>query len=812
MIPIPNPRNPEIGELNPPVSRSKSRSGPESADRLKTNKKHQTPTENKKMQVNPTSHPRIMPVQPSTTCRWLRGLVPSPWAALALLLLGPSATQATPIPTWLGGSPRPANWAVITDATYNNGGTTRSVAGSTDVGSANGSGLSLVGGAWYNTPTTGAAESMEGWGANSTTDSTATDAGINNGSFQYTFDKAYTITGFMMWNINNQGKRRGTQIMQFQTTTDGVNWDPQIWTDGTDTYNGARTHNAAATTGTLTATGTNTWQATQSPLEFGDIGGNTVPATDVYSGLNWANVVAVRFAPRASYADEAAGVSEIQFTFTPVGFQGPIWLTATDANAQVTLNWGDVTDATGYKVYRSLADGGPYDSLADVPGATTYTDSGLTNGTTYYYVVTATKDSTESTYSPQATGMPPLPPAAGPAGLTTTASNAQVILNWDAAAGATGYKVYRSLIDGGTYGWLATVSGATTYTNTGLTNGTSYYYVVTATNSSGESPYSEQTSATPTPGPDLWVNTDPRPDNWAQVTSATYNRNGTPDTIQQGSWNHTINGAGLTLTSGTWLNKAAQDSTTYVFTGWSVDPIQNSNVGFVVYQFAQAYTIDGIDFWGANTTRGVRRAWFWTLDATTGEWTQRLNGESMDWDFALVTTGDAPPQAITGLNWTNVSSIRFEPRSTTANSGMKVDEIQFTIAAATQGSYTDWLTHPPLWTLIGGDAAKTADPDGDGMTNFQEFAFGLNPVLGSSVNPITAPLDKGTRKFSYKRGAATGLNYTVWLSTDLMDWGGGPVAADQAVGEPIDGVRTVVVTLPDPLPAGGKVFVRVKAE
>jgi hypothetical protein len=102
MIPIPNPRNPEIGVLNPPVSWSKSRSGPESTDRLKTNKKHQIPTENKKMQANPTSHPRIMPVQPSTTCRWLRRLATSPCAALALLLLGPSPAQATSQPMFAG--------------------------------------------------------------------------------------------------------------------------------------------------------------------------------------------------------------------------------------------------------------------------------------------------------------------------------------------------------------------------------------------------------------------------------------------------------------------------------------------------------------------------------------------------------------------------------------------------------------------------------------------------------------------------------------------------------------------------------------
>jgi hypothetical protein len=44
----------------------------------------------------------------------------------------------------------------------------------------------------------------------------------------------------------------------------------------------------------------------------------------------------------------------------------------------------------------------------------------------------------------------------------------------------------------------------------------------------------------------------------------------------------------------------------------------------------------------------------------------------------------------------------------------------------------------------GADTTATGDPDGDGMTNQQEYAFGLNPTLGSSVSPITALLDPVT--------------------------------------------------------------------
>ena len=89
------------------------------------------------------------------------------------------------------------------------------------------------------------------------------------------------------------------------------------------------------------------------------------------------------------------------------------------------------------------------------------------------------------------------PPA--PTGLSATAGNAQVSLSWTASAGATSYNVKSSTTNGGPYLTVSSPTG-TSYTNTGLTNGTPYYYVVTAVNANGESGNSNQASATPTGG------------------------------------------------------------------------------------------------------------------------------------------------------------------------------------------------------------------------------------------------------------------------------------------------------------------------
>jgi len=207
-------------------------------------------------------------------------------------------------------------------------------------------------------------------------------------------------------------------------------------------------------------------------------------------------------------ASNSAGSSSnsAQTSATPTaGTQAPAaptGLTATAGNAQVALSWTASSGATSYTVKRATTSGGPYTTVATGVTATSYTNTGLTNGTTYYYVVSATNSAGESTNSAQASATPTAGtqvPAA-PTGLTATAGNAQVALSWAASSGATSYTVKRATTSGGPYTTVATGVTATSYTNTGLTNGTTYYYVVSATNSAGESTNSSQTSATPTGG------------------------------------------------------------------------------------------------------------------------------------------------------------------------------------------------------------------------------------------------------------------------------------------------------------------------
>lgn len=82
-------------------------------------------------------------------------------------------------------------------------------------------------------------------------------------------------------------------------------------------------------------------------------------------------------------------------------------------------------------------------------------------------------------------------------GLGATAGDAQVALAWSTASGATGYSVKRSTTAGGPYTTIASNVVGAAYTDTGLSNGTTYYYVVAATNAEGEGGASSQVAATP---------------------------------------------------------------------------------------------------------------------------------------------------------------------------------------------------------------------------------------------------------------------------------------------------------------------------
>jgi fibronectin type 3 domain-containing protein len=223
----------------------------------------------------------------------------------------------------------------------------------------------------------------------------------------------------------------------------------------------------------------------------------------------------------ASGAASAAPTAKVTKPGLPNG------LTASPGNGKVTLSWaapgsGGGSGISGYEVYRGTSPGGESGTPvnASLVAGTSYTVTGLTNGTRYYFTVAAVNQaklqgaksgeasatpsasasasaSAPASASGQATASPSSGATAtatgtpgGPTGLTATPGNGEVGLSWTAPATAGGappasYHVYEGTSSGFTLGAPVTSTSDTHTTVTGLTNGTTYYFVVTAVDGSG---------------------------------------------------------------------------------------------------------------------------------------------------------------------------------------------------------------------------------------------------------------------------------------------------------------------------------------
>src|SRR6266436_6720422 len=185
----------------------------------------------------------------------------------------------------------------------------------------------------------------------------------------------------------------------------------------------------------------------------------------------------------------------------------PTGLAATPANAQVNLTSNASSGATGYYVKRSTTSGSET-QIAAQP-TTGYTDNAVTNGTKYYYVVSAYNSYGQSANSAEVNATPVLSAPVAPTSLTATPGNMQVTLSWSVSTGATSYHIKRSTTNGSGYAQIS-APATTGYIDTGLTNGTTYCYIVTALNTAGESANSNQTSATPSNAvADVTITIDP---------------------------------------------------------------------------------------------------------------------------------------------------------------------------------------------------------------------------------------------------------------------------------------------------------------
>ena len=198
----------------------------------------------------------------------------------------------------------------------------------------------------------------------------------------------------------------------------------------------------------------------------------------------------------------------------------PTGVTATPGNGQVTIAWTAENDAKSYNIYWSTISGVTTADRTKITGATSpYVQTGLANGTTYYYVVTSVNKDGESAPSSEVSAKLGQP---APTGVTATPGNGQITIAWTAETDVISYNIYWSTTPGVTTTSGTKIAGATSpYIHSGLINGTTYYYVVTAVSNDGESTPSSQVSAIPSvvPAPAAPTDVTATPGN-GQITIA----------------------------------------------------------------------------------------------------------------------------------------------------------------------------------------------------------------------------------------------------------------------------------------------------
>ena len=127
---------------------------------------------------------------------------------------------------------------------------------------------------------------------------------------------------------------------------------------------------------------------------------------------------------------------------------------ATGGTNQVTLSWSAVSTATSYNVYYATTNGVTKTNGTKIANATSPAVlTGLTAGTTYYYIVTAVNSAGEGAASIQVAAttlaVVPTPTApAAPTGVTAAGGANQATITWPAVTGAASYNIYWSTTSG----------------------------------------------------------------------------------------------------------------------------------------------------------------------------------------------------------------------------------------------------------------------------------------------------------------------------------------------------------------------------
>ena len=463
-------------------------------------------------------------------------------------------------------------------------------------------------------------------------------------------------------------------------------------------------------------------------------------------------------------------------------------LVAAGSNSKVTVSWSVVSNATVYTVFRSTTSGGPYTAVGTSAGAS-FTDTGVANGTTYCYVITAGNGVSESSYSAQITALP-------------TPVLAQ--LRFDESSGTVA-------ADSTGHGWNGMLTGSTSWqtgANARIGNAlklTGGYGTLPAGIVSSLNDFTVA----------FWVRLDAI-NGWARVfdfnngntTNSMYfvpktgnaagvirfGLNGqlleAPASTQFAinAWTHvaiTLAGSTATLylngtavaTSATMTNRPSglgSTPTNYIGKSAGADPNLSGTLDeFLIYdtplsagEIAVLAALPAGPPDPAATAGDTRVDLSWTPVAGANTYTVRRSTTSGGPYTSLATVPGAGYADTVVTNGTTYFYV------VTISSGAGQSSTSVQVSAKPLQTFGQWATAAFPGETSAIVISASADPDRDGLPNLVEYRLGTSPSANTVGGLIGAVLDgAGNIAFTYRMSKnLTSATAQVQYSTDLLGW------------------------------------------
>ena len=319
------------------------------------------------------------------------------------------------------------------------------------------------------------------------------------------------------------------------------------------------------------------------------------------------------------------------------GFGAPTALTANATPGSVALSWHTIVGATIYKIFRSTTSGS-YSQIATVSGASTYTDSTVTNGTTYYYVVQASDGTLDSDNSNEASVKPI---ATGSISSLNAISASGLTINWASVIGADSYDLRWGTVSGSYSQTILNISSP--YVLTGLSANTTYYFSLRAKNIIGSGTIQnsiEASAKTSTSAPTTLAATATTGQialAWTAATGATnYN-------VYRGTTTGVYTQIASAVATSTYTDSTITNGTIYYY---AVKASNGSESAYSNEALAQSVANFAITSTTAPTTTTLQVTWPTTAGASAYD----IRYGTTSGSYTLTATGVTSPYTLTGLS------------------------------------------------------------------------------------------------------------------------------------------------------------------